>query len=81
MYSIGFHSDGLANTEYNDLGLMGETVWKSLLESLEAENYLSEAYKLNATMESRAEHWSTLEDPFGSEQPWDSTAQEDRDNE
>jgi len=35
------------------------------------------ADKLEAAMRKRAEHWKTLNYPFGSEMPWDSTGQEE----
>ncbi|PYH93437.1 hypothetical protein BO71DRAFT_381593 [Aspergillus ellipticus CBS 707.79] len=76
LFAFGSQPDGSENTYYNDLGLMGETVWMYLLNDLRAENYTSEATKLESIMRSRAEAWSTQEDPFGSEQAWDCTGQE-----
>ncbi|GAQ46035.1 hypothetical protein AKAW_02431 [Aspergillus niger] len=55
---------------------MGETMWMHLLNDLKAENYTSEATKMEDIMRSRAKAWSTQEDPFGSEQAWDCTGQE-----
>lgn len=55
---------------------MGETVWKSLIDDLRAEDHASEAKDLEAIMKQRAQVWSGQQDPFGSEQAWDSTGQE-----
>ena len=76
MFAFGTQSDGSNNTLFHDLGLMGETIWKSLIDDLRAENHTSEADKLESTMKQRAKEWSTQQDPFGSEQAWDSTGQE-----
>ncbi|RAL02816.1 uncharacterized protein BO80DRAFT_471388 [Aspergillus ibericus CBS 121593] len=76
LFAFGSQPDGSANTYYNDLGLMGETMWMYLLEDLRAENYTSEATKFEDIMRDRAQAWSTQEDPFGSEQAWDCTGQE-----
>ncbi|KAF2139196.1 uncharacterized protein K452DRAFT_276271 [Aplosporella prunicola CBS 121167] len=61
---------------YRDVGLMGETVFGELLKDLGAEGYETEATKLKGDMQQRAELWASQDDPFGSEQAWDSTGQE-----
>lgn len=76
MFAFGTQPDGSNNTLFHDLGLMGETIWKSLIDDLRAENHTSEADKLESTMKQRAKEWSAQQDPFGSEQAWDSTGQE-----
>ena len=76
LFTFGSQPDGSQNTYYGDLGLMGETMWMHLLNDLKAENYTSEATKMEDIMRSRAKAWSTQEDPFGSEQAWDCTGQE-----
>ena len=69
-------SDGTPNTDYSDLGLMGETVWGYILSDLRLENYADEADHLEYLMSVRQDLWATLPDPFGSEMAWDSTGQE-----
>ncbi|EHA23518.1 hypothetical protein ASPNIDRAFT_173481, partial [Aspergillus niger ATCC 1015] len=76
LFTFGSQPDGSQNTYYGDLGLMGETMWMYLLDDLKAENYTSEATKMEDIMRSRAKAWSTQEDTFGSEQAWDCTGQE-----
>lgn len=61
---------------YADVGLMGETVFGSLLTDLQREGFADEAAALEDRMAARAELWSTMTDPFGSEMAWDSTGQE-----
>lgn len=61
---------------YSTDGLMGETVFGSLLTDLQREGFTDEAAALEGKMAARAERWSTMEDPFGSEMAWDSTGQE-----
>lgn len=61
---------------YSTDGLMGETVFGSLLTDLQREGFADEASALENKMAARAELWSTMEDPFGSEMAWDSTGQE-----
>ncbi|KAI9041878.1 uncharacterized protein KD926_006424 [Aspergillus affinis] len=75
-FVYGTHKDGSRNTWYNDLGLMGETVWKLVLDDLKLENYTTEADTLEGIFKPRAQEWTTQEDPFGSEQAWDCTGQE-----
>ncbi|KKA17917.1 Uncharacterized protein T310_8146 [Rasamsonia emersonii CBS 393.64] len=76
LFAFGTQPDGSNNTLYNDAGLMGETVWAELLNDLRAENFTSEATKLESIMKERSQYWSTQADPYGSEQAWDCTGQE-----
>lgn len=61
---------------YSTDGLMGETVFGEILTDLKREGFAEKAAALEAKMRTRAELWSTMEDPFGSEMAWDSTGQE-----
>ncbi|KUJ08726.1 uncharacterized protein LY89DRAFT_711421 [Mollisia scopiformis] len=65
-----------SNTGYTSVGLMGETVWGSLLSDLKNENLTSQANILNGLMKNRALVWASEEVPYGSEMAWDSTGQE-----
>ena len=68
---------------------MAGSVWRFLLEDLEAEarsqsgaaaeteRWRSAAEAIRALMAGRAERWSKQAFPFGSEMPWDSTGQEE----
>ncbi|KAK1658005.1 hypothetical protein BDP55DRAFT_760181 [Colletotrichum godetiae] len=58
------------------MGLMGETVWGMIVTDLLREGFDDEAATLEVLMKSRAEHWDSVDAPFGSEMAWDSTAQE-----
>lgn len=75
-FAFGTQADGSNNTNFHSLGLMGETLWKSLIGDLRSENLESEANDLVSIMKRRAQVWSAQADPFGSEQAWDSTGQE-----
>ncbi|KAI1103730.1 hypothetical protein F4804DRAFT_309402 [Jackrogersella minutella] len=61
---------------YNQLGLMGETVFGEILTDLTREGLTTQAGALTKAMRSRAAQWDTEEVPYGSEQSWDSTGQE-----
>lgn len=61
---------------YVDYGLMGESMWGHLLQSLYYENMTAEASSLIPLLRERLTTWSEEADPFGSEQPWDCTGQE-----
>ena len=61
---------------YSDDGLMGETVWGSVLKDLQREGLTSQASQLEARMKTRAQRWDSLSVPYGSEMAWDSTGQE-----
>lgn len=54
---------------------MGETVWGMIMTDLVREGFEDEAATLAALMKSRAEHWNSINAPFGSEMAWDSTGQ------
>lgn len=62
---------------YAQFGQMEGTVFYLILEDLKREGWTEQANALEAVMRKRAEHWSTLNYPFGSEMPWDSTGQEE----
>lgn len=62
---------------YVQFGQMEGTVFLLVLEDLQREEWTDEAQKLEIAMRARAEHWSSLNYPFGSEMPWDSTGQEE----
>ncbi|KAF8192016.1 hypothetical protein K438DRAFT_1970376 [Mycena galopus ATCC 62051] len=64
--SVGFNTDGL----------MGETVFRLLLDDLQREGLTANATFVQAQMETRWRLWSTERFPFGSEMAWDSTGQE-----
>ncbi|KAH8657757.1 hypothetical protein BX600DRAFT_482431 [Xylariales sp. PMI_506] len=61
---------------YNDLGLMGETVFGQVLADLTRENQTSQASALTAAMKTRATLWNSQAVPYGSEMSWDSTGEE-----
>lgn len=62
---------------YAQFGQMEGTVFYLILQDLKAEGWGEMAGKLEAAMRKRADHWRTLQYPFGSEMPWDSTGQEE----
>ncbi|WP_026712634.1 DUF5695 domain-containing protein [Flavobacterium daejeonense] len=62
---------------YAQFGQMEGTVFLLILKDLKTEGYTEMANDLEAKMKSRADHWRTLNYPFGSEMPWDSTGQEE----
>lgn len=62
---------------YTQFGLMEGSVFYFILKDLKAEGITEMAATLEAAMKKRAMHWDTLEFPFGSEMPWDSTGQEE----
>ena len=62
---------------YAQFGQMEGTVFLLVFEDLQREKWTNEAQKLEIAMRERAEHWSSLNYPFGSEMPWDSTGQEE----
>jgi hypothetical protein len=64
------------DVRYNDLGLMGETVFGEILLDLRRENKVSQADALGQAMRSRATRWNSQQIPYGSEMAWDSTSQE-----
>src|SRR3546814_556491 len=50
-------------------------VFVDILKDLKREGMTAQAAEMEALMKKRADHWRTLEYPFGSEMPWDSTGQ------
>ncbi|CRK42312.1 hypothetical protein BN1723_000726 [Verticillium longisporum] len=61
---------------YNDMGLMGETVFGFILQDLFREGETRKAEQLEARMRERAQLWDSQDVPYGSEMAWDSTGQE-----
>lgn len=62
---------------YTQFGLMEGSVFYFILKDLKAEGMTEMATTMEAEMKARALHWDSLEFPFGSEMPWDSTGQEE----
>jgi hypothetical protein len=62
---------------YAQFGQMEGSVFLFILNDLKNEGLVTQANHLEAAMRKRAEHWRTLNYPFGSEMPWDSTGQEE----
>lgn len=62
---------------YAQFGQMEGTIFLLLLKDLKAEGMHEEAQALESAMKARTDHWRTLNYPFGSEMPWDSTGQEE----
>ena len=75
-FALGSSASGAPNTGYADDGLMGETVWYHLLNSLQAENFTTEANNMISLLRARQQNWASEAVPFGSEMAWDSTGQE-----
>jgi hypothetical protein len=62
---------------YAQFGQMEGTVFVEVLKDLQREGWASQAAEFESKMKARAEVWSKLNYPFGSEMPWDSTGQEE----
>jgi hypothetical protein len=62
---------------YSEFGQMEGTIFSLILIDLKNEGLTAEATQLEDAMKKRANHWRSLEYPFGSEMPWDSTGQEE----
>jgi hypothetical protein len=62
---------------YAQFGQMEGSIFLLILLDLKKEGRTEAAQKLEALMKERALHWKTLNYPFGSEMPWDSTGQEE----
>jgi hypothetical protein len=60
---------------YAQFGLMEGDVFVDILTDLKREGLIAEAANMERLMKGRADHWRTLDYPFGSEMPWDSTGQ------
>ena len=62
---------------YVQFGQMEGSVFLYILQDLKREGWAAQANTLEAAMKKRADHWRSLDFPFGSEMPWDSTGQEE----
>ncbi|WP_044060238.1 DUF5695 domain-containing protein [Proteiniphilum acetatigenes] len=62
---------------YAQFGQMEGSVFLYILLDLQREGFTEMAVTLEAEMKKRADHWRSLNYPFGSEMPWDSTGQEE----
>jgi len=62
---------------YVQFGQMEGSVFLYILKDLKTEGWSEKAGLLEQAMKKRTDHWRTLEFPFGSEMPWDSTGQEE----
>ncbi|WP_209435548.1 DUF5695 domain-containing protein [Pedobacter kyungheensis] len=62
---------------YAQFGQMEGTIFYLILTDLKNEGLTEEATRLENEMKKRANHWRSLQYPFGSEMPWDSTGQEE----
>jgi hypothetical protein len=62
---------------YAQFGQMEGTIFLLILEDLKREGWHDQAGQLERIMKQRALHWRSLNYPFGSEMPWDSTGQEE----
>ncbi len=62
---------------YAQFGQMEGSIFLLILLDLKKEGLTDAAQKLEDLMKARALHWKTLNYPFGSEMPWDSTGQEE----
>ncbi|KAG6911266.1 hypothetical protein DXG01_002104 [Tephrocybe rancida] len=63
-------------TGFADVGLMGETVIRFLLDDLKREGLTANATLVESRMKARETVWAGQRYPFGSEMAWDSTGQE-----
>ncbi len=62
---------------YAQFGQMEGSVFLFILNDLKNEGKAEMAATLELEMKKRADHWRSLNYPFGSEMPWDSTGQEE----
>ncbi|WP_200977599.1 DUF5695 domain-containing protein [Echinicola sp. 20G] len=62
---------------YAQFGQMEGSVFLYLLQDLQLEGWTEKALALENIMRKRADIWESLDFPFGSEMPWDSTGQEE----
>ncbi|WP_437921814.1 DUF5695 domain-containing protein [Sphingobacterium sp. LRF_L2] len=62
---------------YAQFGQMEGSVFLLILMDLKKEGVTQAAQQLETVMKERALHWKSLNYPFGSEMPWDSTGQEE----
>ncbi|KAF5385354.1 hypothetical protein D9615_001063 [Tricholomella constricta] len=61
---------------FANVGLMGETVIRLLLDDLKREGLTTNANLIESRMKAREAIWANQRYPFGSEMAWDSTGQE-----
>lgn len=80
-YLLNAYQTAMAMTElapyYAQFGQMEGSVFVHILDDLKAEGMWEYARKLEEKMRARTDHWASLNYPFGSEMPWDSTGQEE----
>lgn len=62
---------------YAQFGQMEGSVFLYILKDLKSEGLTQMAANMEKEMKKRADHWRSLNYPFGSEMPWDSTGQEE----
>ncbi len=62
---------------YAQFGQMEGSVFLYILLDLQREGFTEMASNLEVEMKKRADHWNSMDYPFGSEMPWDSTGQEE----
>lgn len=62
---------------YAQFGQMEGSVFVLILQDLKNEGLTVMAKEMEQEMKKRADHWRSLNYPFGSEMPWDSTGQEE----
>ncbi len=62
---------------YAQFGQMEGSVFLYILLDLQREGFTEMASSLEEEMRKRADQWQSLDYPFGSEMPWDSTGQEE----
>jgi hypothetical protein len=62
---------------YAQFGQMEGSIFLYILLDLQREGFTDLADQLERAMKRRADHWRSLNYPFGSEMPWDSTGQEE----
>ncbi|KIJ36493.1 hypothetical protein M422DRAFT_261043 [Sphaerobolus stellatus SS14] len=76
LQTVLFVTNSRNGVGFADDGLMGETVWRFLLDDLQREGLTTNATALQSAMQARERNWSGERFPFGSEMAWDSTGQE-----
>jgi len=77
MFLTSTDEKGEDRVGYMQLGLMEGSVFIELLQDLKREGLTEKAAALEARMKLRADRWSKMAYPFGSEMAWDSTGQEE----
>ena len=70
------YPNGDNHTSSTDQGLMGSSLWGYLIDDLRYEDMSDEAGYLVDKMQEIQAYWAAKDAPYGSEQPWDCTAQE-----